>query len=210
MADREWIAWRVAQELHDGDVVNLGIGIPTLIPKYITEGVNVYLQSENGIVGMGAAPAAGQEDPDLVDSAGQPVTILPGGAVFDSLFSFGLIRGGHLDVAVLGTLEVDAKGLIANWIIPGKFTPGMGGGMDLAVGAKQVIIAMMHTTSKGDPKIIPTCTLPLTSTRPVDKIVTDLAVIEVTKEGLVLRELAPGATLDEVLACTAAELQVAI
>jgi acetate CoA/acetoacetate CoA-transferase beta subunit len=210
MADREWVAWRVAQELRDGDIVNLGIGIPTLIPKYVPEGVTVYLQSENGLVGMGPPPAAGQEHPDLVNSAGQPVTMLPGAAVFDSFVSFGIIRGGHLDLAVLGALEVDAAGRIANWVIPGKFTPGMGGGMDLAVGAKRVIVAMTHATSGGKPKILPACTLPLTSSRPVDKIVTDMAVIEVTGEGLVLRELAPGTDLDTVLACTTAELRVAV
>lgn len=209
MADREWIAWRVAQELHDGDVVNLGIGIPTLVPKYLPPGMSVYFQSENGIVGMGGPPQPGEENLDLVDAAGRPTTIIPGGACFDSLVSFGLIRGGHLDVAVLGALEVDEQGRIANWVIPGKFMPGIGGAMDLVEGARKVIVAMAHT-AKGQPKVIKSCTLPLTSTRPVDMIVTDMAVIDVTNNGLVLRELAPGVTLDQLLSLGGARMEIAI
>ncbi|ATW27768.1 3-oxoacid CoA-transferase subunit B [Candidatus Formimonas warabiya] len=210
MADREWIAWRVAQELREGDAVNLGIGIPTLVPKYLPKGMNVYFQSENGIVGMGAVPLPEQQNDNLVDAAGKPTSIMTGGVVFDSSFSFALIRGGHLDFAVLGALEVDAQGRIANWMIPGKMVPGMGGGMDLAVGAKKVIVAMTHTASGGKPKILSQCSLPLTSTRPVNKIITDLAVIQVDQDGLVLCELAPGATIDGVLAATGARLQIGI
>jgi acetate CoA/acetoacetate CoA-transferase beta subunit len=204
---RERIARRVAMELKDGMVVNLGIGMPTMVANFLPEGIDVLFQSENGFVGLGPAPAPGQEDPYVTNAGAQPVTILPGGACFDSATSFAIIRGGHVDVTVLGALEVDAAGNLANWMVPGKMVPGMGGAMDLTVGAKRVIIAMEHT-AKGNPKILPECTLPLTAKEQVDLIVTDLAVIEVTKEGLVLKEIAPDTTVEEVVGATAATLIV--
>lgn len=204
---RERIARRVAMELHDGDVVNLGIGMPTLVANYLPEGVDVLFQSENGFVGLGPAPLPGQEDPDVTNAGAQPVTILPGGATFDSAMSFAIIRGGHVDVTVLGGLEVDACGNLANWMVPGKIVPGMGGAMDLTVGAKRVIIAMEHT-AKGSPKILKECTLPFTAKAQVDLIVTDMAVIEVTPEGLLLVEIAPDTTVEAVIAATEAELIV--
>ncbi|CEP69180.1 3-oxoacid CoA-transferase, subunit B [Moorella glycerini] len=202
------IARRVALELKDGDVVNLGIGIPTLVAEYVNQDITVYFESENGIVGIGSAPPPGKEDPDLVNASGQPITILEGGACFDSATSFGLIRGGHLDVVVLGGLQVDEEGNLANWIIPGKLVPGMGGAMDLAVGAKRVIIAMEHVGPDGRPKIVKRCDLPLTAARVVNLIVTDLAVIEVTVQGLELRELWEGTSVEEVVAKTGADLRI--
>lgn len=207
MNAKELIARRVAQELKDGYLVNLGIGIPTLVANYIPAGVHVYFQSENGIIGMGPVPQEGMENPDLTNAGGQYVTALPGAMAFDSAMSFGIIRGGHLDVTVLGGLQVDEKGMLANWTIPGKKVPGMGGAMDLVTGAKRVIVSMTHT-AKGNPKIVKKCNLPLTSIRPVDLIVTDLAVIEPTEEGLVLKEVAPGVSVEEVLKQTEAKLIV--
>ncbi|MFA5523172.1 MAG: 3-oxoacid CoA-transferase subunit B [Tissierellales bacterium] len=202
---REVIAKRVAKELKDGDVVNLGIGLPTLVANYIPEGMDVTFQSENGFVGLGSAAEAGKEDKDLVNAGGQPVTIKAGGAFFDSAMSFAIIRGGHVDATVLGALQVDQKGNLANWMIPGKMVPGMGGAMDLVVGAKKVIVAMEHT-AKGNPKILKECVLPLTAAGQVNLIISEMAVIEVTERGLVLKELGPEATVEEVVAATEAEL----
>lgn len=204
---REVIAKRVAQELHDGDVVNLGIGLPTMVANYLPEGMDITLQSENGFIGIGPAPAPGEEDKDLVNAGGSHVTVLPGAAFFDSSMSFTIIRGGHVDATVLGALQVDQEGNLANWMIPGKMVPGMGGAMDLVVGAKKVIVAMEHT-QKGAPKILKKCTLPLTASHQVNLIITELAVLEVTAEGLVLRELGPEATVEEVKAATEADVIV--
>jgi len=199
------IAKRVAQELHDGDLVNLGIGLPTMVANFIPEGVDITFQSENGLVGLGPAPEKGKEEKDLTNAGGQPVTLLPGGAYFDSATSFGIIRGGHVDYTVLGALQVDEQGNLANWKIPGKMVPGMGGAMDLTVGAKHVIISMVHT-QKGAPKILKKCTLPLTAKNQVNLIVTEMAVIEVTDKGLVLKELGPEVTVEDVKAATEAKL----
>lgn len=204
---RELIVRRVARELKDGDVVNLGIGLPTKVANHLPEGVEVIFQSENGFVGLGPAPEPGEEDPDVVNAGAQPVTILPGGACFCSATSFALIRGGHVDVTVLGALEVDQYGNLASWMIPGKLVPGMGGAMDLTVGAKRVIVAMEHT-NKGRPKIVAECQLPLTAAREVDLIVTEMGVMEVRPDGLWLVEIAPGITVDEVKAATAAPFNV--
>ncbi|MCB2305560.1 3-oxoacid CoA-transferase subunit B [Clostridium estertheticum] len=200
---KQIIAKRIAKEFKNGQLVNLGIGLPTLVTKYIPEGVHVTLQSENGMIGMGTAPVEGNKD--VVNAGGQFTSILPGGAFFDSAMSFTLIRGGHVDITVLGALEVDQEGNLANWIVPGKMVPGMGGAMDLVVGAKKVIIAMQHT-AKGIPKILKMCTLPLTAKAQVNLIVTELGVIEVTDKGLVLIEIHKDTTVEEVKSLTEAEL----
>lgn len=203
---REIIAQRVAKFFKEGDLVNLGIGMPTAVANYLPAGSNIMLHSENGFIGLGPTPAQGEEEKDLVNAGGGPVTIVPGGACFDSAMSFALIRGGHLAATVLGALEVDEKGNLANWMVPGKMVPGMGGAMDLVAGARKVIIAMEHTTKEGAPKILKNCTLPLTAANEVDIIVTELGVMEVTQEGIVLRELAPGVTVEEIQAKTEARL----
>jgi len=205
---KEVIAKRVAMELHDGDIVNLGIGIPTLVANYLPSGVEIFLQSENGILGMGPAPQPGFEHPQLTNAGGMPVTFLPGAAAFDSAMSFGLIRGGHVDATVLGALQVDEEGHLANWMIPGKLVPGMGGAMDLVTGAKKVIVAMQHVNKNGNSKIVKKCSLPLTSIRRVNLIVTDMAVIEVTENGLILKEVAPETTVGEVIKATEANLAI--
>ena len=206
MADiKEIIARRVAKELNDGDVVNLGIGLPTLVANYLPEGVEIILQSENGIMGMGPAPAKGEEDVDIVNAGAQYVTINPGAMFFDSATSFGIIRGGHVDATILGALEVDEKGNLANWIVPGKMVPGMGGAMDLVVGAKKVIIAMQHT-QKGAHKILKKCTLPYTALGVVDMIITEMGVMEVTDKGVVLTELNKDFKVEDVKAATGCEL----
>lgn len=187
---QNYIAKRVAKELQDNDVVNLGIGLPTLVANFLPEGKNIVFQSENGFVGLGPSPTEEEFDPYITNAGGMPVTILPGGAFFDSALSFGIIRGGHVDLTVLGALQVDEKGNIANYMIPGKMVPGMGGAMDLISGAKKVIVAMEHT-AKGNPKILRDCTLPLTARNQVDMIITEMAVIEVTGSGLLVREINP-------------------
>lgn len=204
---RDLIVKRVAKELKDGDVVNLGIGLPTEVANHIPEGMDITLQSENGFIGIGPAPAEGEEDKDTVNAGGKFSSIVKGGATFDSSMSFSIIRGGHVDITVLGALQVDEKGNLANWMIPGKMVPGMGGAMDLVVGAKKVIVAMEHT-AKGNPKILKQCKLPLTAVGVVDLIITDMCVIEVQKEGLVITELAPETTVEEVKAATEANLTV--
>lgn len=205
---RELIARRIAGEFKGGEYVNLGIGLPTLVANYITPEMDITLHSENGFLGLGPPPAVGAEDPDLVNAGGQLVTVLPGAAFFDSAMSFSIIRGGHLDMTVLGALEVDEKGNLANWWIPAKGGPGMGGGMDLVTGARRVIVAMEHVTREGQPKILRECRLPLTAVGEVDMIVTDLAVIEVTPAGLAVREIAPWTTVEQVLDLTEARLTV--
>jgi acetate CoA/acetoacetate CoA-transferase beta subunit len=204
---RELIARRVAQELRDNTLVKLGIGLPTSVARFVPPGLRVYFQSENGIIGFGARPPEGMEDVHLTDAGGAFVSALPGAIAFDSAMSFALIRGGHLDMTVLGGLQVDRHGRLANWMIPGKLIPGMGGAMDLVSGARRVIVAMNHT-QKGDPKIVEELTLPATSLRPVTLIVTELAVIEPSPDGLVLRERAPGITVDAIRQATATELLV--
>ncbi|MDR1463123.1 MAG: 3-oxoacid CoA-transferase subunit B [Azoarcus sp.] len=207
MDDKTVIARRVARELKPGQLVNLGIGLPTLVSRYLPEGMEVFFQSENGLIGMGLLPDKAFASRDLSDAGGGPTGAMPGSAAFDSAFSFGLIRGGHLDVTVLGGLQVDEKGHLANWMVPGQMVPGMGGAMDLVTCARRVIVSMTHT-AKGKAKIVPCCDLPLTSMRRVDLIVTELAVIEPTGGGLMLREIAQGTTVEEVRAVTAARLHV--
>jgi acetate CoA/acetoacetate CoA-transferase beta subunit len=202
------IAKRVARELRDGMLVNLGIGIPTLVANYVPSNVKVFFQSENGLIGTGAIPEEGMAHPFLTDAGGKPVTALPGACTFDSAMSFGLIRGGHVDVTVLGALQVDTIGQLANWMIPGKMVPGMGGAMDLVTGAKRVIIAMQHT-AKGKPKIVKKCGLPLTSARPIDLLVTELAVIAFPGGRATLIETGPGIAVEQVLSATEAELELA-
>ena len=207
MDDKDIIARRVAQELRDGQLVNLGIGLPTLVAHHLPDGVNVFFQSENGLIGMLPLPEEGFAWADLTDAGGRPVGAGPGACAIDSAMSFGLIRGGHLDVTVLGGLQVDEAGHLANWLVPGVMVPGMGGAMDLVTGARRVIVAMTHA-AKGASKLVKRCTLPLTSIRRVDLIVTEMAVIEPTDAGLVLRETAPGVTVEQVLLATEAKLHV--
>jgi len=202
---REIIAKRVAKELKNGDVVNLGIGMPTLVANYVPEDIDITLQSENGFVGIGPAPSEENIDKDLINAGGQPVTVRKGGAFFDSSMSFGIIRGGHVDVTVLGALQVDEEGNLANWMIPGKMVPGMGGAMDLVVGAKKVIVAMEHT-AKGKAKILKKCNHPLTAKAQVDLIITEMGVMEVTENGLILKEISPEFTLEDIIAATEANL----
>ncbi len=205
---KEQIAKRIARELKDGYYVNLGIGIPTLVANYIPAGIEVELQSENGLLGMGPFPFEGEEDPDLINAGKQTITTVPGSAFFDSAMSFGMIRAGKVDLTVLGAMEVSEQGDIANWKIPGKMVKGMGGAMDLVASARNIIVAMMHTNPKGESKLLPQCTLPLTGVRCVKKIVSDLAVLDVTPEGFVLLERAPGVSVEEIKQKTAGKLLV--
>ncbi|TMI80394.1 MAG: CoA transferase subunit B [Bacteroidetes bacterium] len=205
---KEQIAQRIARELKDGFYVNLGIGIPTLVANYIPRGIKVVLQSENGLLGIGPFPEQGQEDPDLINAGKQTITTVPGSAFFDSAMSFGMIRAGKVDLTVLGAMEVSEKGDIANWKIPGKMVKGMGGAMDLVASAKNIIVAMMHTNPKGESKVLSHCTLPLTGVRCVKKVVTDLAVLDVTEAGFRLLERAPGVTVEEIKSKTEGKLIV--
>lgn len=203
---KEQIAERIARELRDGYYVNLGIGIPTLVANYIPEGIDVVLQSENGLLGMGPFPFEGEEDPDLINAGKQTITTVPGSVFFDSAMSFGMIRAGKVDLTVLGAMEVSENGDIANWKIPGKMVKGMGGAMDLVASAKNIIVAMMHTNPKGESKLLPQCTLPITGLRCVKKIVSDLAVLDITPQGFKLLERAPGVSVEEIRAKTAGKL----
>lgn len=197
MDTKNKIAYRVARELKDGDVVNLGVGMPTLVANYVPKGINITLQAEHGILGSGPAAEEHEKDDDLIDAGGRHITVMPGASFFDSATSFALIRGGHVDVTILGALQVDEEGNLANWMVPGKKVPGMGGAMDLVVGAKKVIVAMEHT-AKGNIKIMKKCTFPLTAVKVVDKIITEMCVLDVTDDGLVMTEIAPGLTVEDV------------
>jgi 3-oxoacid CoA-transferase subunit B len=206
--DKFQIAQRIAKELKDSFYVNLGIGIPTLVANYVPEGINVTLQSENGLLGMGPFPAAGKQDADLINAGKQTITTIPGSSFFDSAMSFGMIRSGKVDLTVLGAMEVSEKGDIANWKIPGKMVKGMGGAMDLVASAKNIVVAMMHTNPKGESKLLKECQLPITGIRCVKKIVTELAVLEIGEEGFILLERAPGVTVEEIISKTAGHLIV--